>query len=366
MIVDILDLMSLCMKKRGAAMDYPENKIGLAVSRKIVSQSQSEKLIKFFGETKFIKRTGIAIVFGAIAFISILGAFGAAIGKTFGSAGLLSISILYAVIAGFFSWFLIVKREKRFAGGISALIAVAMFPFVIAALEQILGLWPDNIALFQGYHFWAYGSWLMIELTTIGAGCIAVALTRCPFIIIPVLLSLWHFSMDLSSIIARQHYAEDSSSQIGSMIFSIVLLAVSFIADRRTREDYSFWGYLFGCFALIAGISSMELSPSVQIFGVILFTVIFFTAAFFLERRLLFIMGSFSLFAVVSFFLTKIFTDATVLFFCLSAFGAAQLSVFFLYLRKENDLFRSFENKIPGFLRKKKPYYRSYGFLSRR
>lgn len=347
-------------------MDYPENKIGLAVSRKIVSQSQSEKLIKFFSEMKFIKRTGTATVFGVISFISVFGAFGAAIAETFGSGGMLAVSAVYAAFAGWFSWFLISKREKRFAGGISALISVVMFPLMIAALEQILGLWPDDLALFQGYHFWVYGSWLMIELTTIGVGCIAIALTRCSFILIPVMLSLWHFSMDLASILSQQHYAEFDSARTGSVICGIALLVVSFVIDRRTKEDYSFWGYLFGSAALIAGISAMELAPAIQVSGVFLFAFLFFAGAFFLERRLLFIMGSLSLFAAVSFILTRIFTDSTVLFFCLAALGAALFSVFFLYLRKETDLFRSFEKKMPEILRRKKPYYRRYGFLSRR
>jgi hypothetical protein len=347
-------------------MYSPETDIGLAVSRKIVSQSQSEKMIKFFHELKYKHRTSVAIVTGLVSFALVLGAFGAAVAETVGASGLLAVSLLYASVTGVFSWFLISKREKRFAGGISALISVSMFPFVIASLEQLLGLWPEDLALFQGYHFWVYGSWLMIELTTIGAGCIAIALTRCPFILIPVLLSLWHFSMDIASIIAQQHYESQGSAQAGSIIFGITLLFIAYVLDRKTREDYSFWGYFFGCFALFAGISSMAAPAPVIFAAVVCFIVLSLTGAFFLERRLLFIIGNLSMFAVVSLLMSNAFTDTAVLFFSLSALGTAQISVFFLYLRRETDLFRSFEKKLPRSLSKRKPYYRRYGFLSRR
>jgi hypothetical protein len=31
-----------------------------------------------------------------------------------------------------------------------------------------------------------------------------------------------------------------------SLLFGLLMLVATYVIDRRTREDFAFWGYLFG------------------------------------------------------------------------------------------------------------------------
>jgi hypothetical protein len=344
-------------------MGFPENTVGLAVARKIIVQAQAEKLISFLVEMKSNRFLRVAQISATIALLALLGGFGTAISDLFGGVGLLVNACAYGLFFAFTAWYLTTKRKKRTAGGIAALIAVFMVPFAVCGIEQLLGVWPDDLDMFQGYNFWLYGIWLMIELSTVGVGFIVLAFVRFSFVIIPILLALWHFAMDLSAVITQQPHTNFDSARIGSVVYGILLLCISIYLDRRTKEDFSFWGYLFGLTALFVGLSSMEISSLSYVVVFMSISVFLLTLTPFLERRIFLFFGTSALFASISYLLNGMFEDTIVLFFCVMALASVFISIVMLYLRNEHRINKGYEKKLPVFIRKLKPHQRRYGYL---
>jgi hypothetical protein len=353
-------------KERSLFMGFPENTVGLAVARKIIIQAQAEKLISFLIEMKSNRFLRVAQISATIALLAMLGGFGTVISDLFGGVGLLVNACVYGLFFAFTAWYLTTKRKKRTAGGIAALIAVFMVPFAACGIEQLFGVWPDNLEMFQGYNFWLYGSWLMIELSTVGVGFIVLAFVRFSFVIIPVLLALWHFTMDISAVITQQPHTNFESARIGSVVYGILLLCVSIYLDRRTKEDFSFWGYLFGLTALFVGLSSIEISSLSYIIIFISISLFSLIIAPFLERRIFLFFGAAALFASISYFLNGLFEDTVVLFFCIVALASVFISIIMLYVRNEYLMYKGYEKKLPAFIRKLKPHQRRYGYLARK
>jgi hypothetical protein len=67
-------------------------------------------------------------------------------------------------------------------------------------------------------------------------------------------------SMDLTPIIfGKDEYSWDERKWV-SMIFGLVILLVAYLADlrNRVRQDFAFWGHLFGVVAFWGGLSLMD------------------------------------------------------------------------------------------------------------
>src|SRR5918992_6282183 len=65
-------------------------------------------------------------------------------------------------------------------------------------------------------------------------------------------------SMDLTPLIYGRLYYEAQGYQVVSLVFGLVVLVGAYLVDRRTEEDYAFWGYLFGMFAFWGGLTLLE------------------------------------------------------------------------------------------------------------
>src|SRR5947208_13588298 len=71
-------------------------------------------------------------------------------------------------------------------------------------------------------------------------------------------------SMDLTPFIyGRSDFTWNQCLWV-SLWFGLAFLGVSFLVDRRTRDDYAFWGYLFGTLAFWGGLSLMESQSEVS------------------------------------------------------------------------------------------------------
>jgi hypothetical protein len=279
--------------------------------------------------------------------------------ERFGGGGILAISLSYAVafaVAGGLLWR---HKDLKVPGGLLVTAAVCMAPLAVYGFESTTGLWlqgmPGEYADFYDY---IEGGWFPMEITTVAAGLVALRFYRFPFLTAPVAFALWFMSMDLTPLVYGSSYYEAQGYQTVSLVFGLVVLVGAYLVDRRTEEDYAFWGYLFGMFAFWGGLTLLEGGSELDWFfyglinaGLILLSVL-------LQRRVFVVFGALGVFGYVGHLAWEIFEDSLLFPFVLSAAGLAIIALGILYAKNRDKIEGAVVRTIPTNIRRLLPMER--------
>ena len=186
---------------------------------------------------------------------------------------------------------------------------------------------------YRDFYDYIKGGWFPIEVSTVAAGLVALRYFRFPFLTAPIAFALWFMCMDLTPLIYGSHYYEAQGYQMVSLVFGLVVLAGAYLVDRRTEEDFAFWGHLFGMFAFWGGLTLLEGGSALDWFlyglinaGRILLSVL-------LQRRVFVVFGAAGVFGYVGHLAWEIFEDSLLFPFALSAAGLAIIALGILYAK---------------------------------
>ena len=334
-----------------------------AASEGVISGGQAEELWRTLegreaGRPRF-DLPHVAYYFGALVVISAMGWFMTLGWERFGGGGILAISLVYAasfVAAGGLLWR---RRDLRVPGGLLVAMAVCMTPLAVYGFERTTGLWLGRAPGEYGdFYAWISGGWFPMEVCTVVAGLLALRFFRFPFLTAPVAFSLWFMSMDLTPLIYGPDYYGDGY-QLVSLFFGLAVLICSYLVDRRTREDYAFWGYLFGMFAFWGGLTLLEGGGELEwlFYGLVNLTLVFLSVL--LQRRVFIVFGSLGVFGYVGHLAWEIFEDSLLFPFVLSAVGLAIIALGILYARNRERLEREILSRVPEGLRRLLPHDRA-------
>ena len=202
----------------------------------------------------------VAYYFGALVVISAMGFFMTLAWSSVGGIGLTALALAYAVafwLAGESLW----TRGLFTPGGLLFTVAVSMTPLAVYGIQDATGLWPQGDPdAYRDYYTYVRGSWIIIELATVGIGTAAIVARPFPFLTAPIAFALWFMSMDLTPLVfGASEYTWESRKWV-SMWFGLVMLLVAYGVDLKNhlRQDFAFWGYLFGVMAFWGGLSLMD------------------------------------------------------------------------------------------------------------
>ncbi|MBI4402107.1 MAG: DUF2157 domain-containing protein [Nitrospirae bacterium] len=327
-----------------------------AASEGLISSEQVEALWKAL-ESRSTTRAHfdlphVAYYFGALIVISSMGWFMTLAWERFGGGGIFLISVIYAVcfiLAGQTLWY---KENLKVPGGLLFTMAVCMTPLAIYGLERLTGIWPQgDPGVYRGYHIWVKGSWFLIEVGTIIAGLIALKFVRFPFLTAPIAFSFWYMSMDLTPLLFGKTDFSWPESLLVSLWFGFAVLLVAYIIDRRTKEDYAFWLYLFGMLAFWGGLSLMESESEFNKFMYCLINVGLMILSVLLERGVFMVFGALGVFGYLGHLASKVFKDSLMFPFALSFLGIAIIYLGIKYQRNREFIERSMLGLMPESLR---------------
>jgi len=203
------------------------------------------------------------------------------------------------------------------------------------------------------------GSWFFMEFGTIVAGLVTLRFIRFPFLTAPVAFSLWYMSMDLTPLLfGRTAFTWDERLWV-SLWFGLAMLIVSYFVDRRTKEDYAFWGYLFGLSAFWFGLSLMESSSELNKFlyclinlGLIVFSVL-------LQRRVFIIFGSLGVAGYFGHLAYRVFKHSLMFPFAVTLIGLFVIYLGIKYQRNQDSIERYMLTHIPAGIKRWLPTERS-------
>jgi hypothetical protein len=334
-----------------------------AASEGVISGGQAEDLWRALegrdsGRPRF-DLPHVAYYFGALVVISAMGWFMTLGWERFGGGGILAISLVYAacfVVAGSLLWR---ERDLKAPGGLLVTMAVCMTPLAIYGFERMTGLWLQGVpGEYRDFYGWIEGGWFLMEVGTVVAGLAALRFFRFPFLTAPIAFSLWFMSMDLTPLIYGTDYYGDGY-QLVSLFFGLAVLICSYLVDRRTEEDYAFWGYLFGMFAFWGGLTLLEGGSELDWFFYGLVNLALVILSVLLQRRVFIVFGSLGVFGYVGHLAWEIFEDSLVFPFVLSAVGLAIIALGILYARNRERVERGVLSRVPKGLRRLLPTERT-------
>ncbi len=331
-----------------------------AAGRGLISQDQADELWRALDERienqQRFDLANVAYYFGALVVMGAMGWFMTEAWERLGGGGIFLVSLAYAlcfVFAGRALWF---KRGLKVPGGLLFTMAVCMTPLAVYGLQRFVGIWPqDDPGTYRNYHVWVKGSWLLMEVGTIAAGLAALRFVRFPFLTAPIAFTLWYMSMDLTPLLfGKNEFGWDERLWV-SLVFGLVMLVVSFLVDRKTKEDYAFWGYLFGLAAFWGGLSLMNSDSELNKFLYCLLNCALVLLSVALDRRAFIVFGASGVLGYLGYLAHRVFRDSLLFPFALSFLGIAIIALGIFYQRNRGRIEAAVLSVVPGGLRRLLP-----------
>jgi len=341
-------------------MEISRKDLDWAVTQGLMSAEQAEALWTALenraGARPRFDLATVSYYFGALIVISAMGWFITEAWERFGGGGIFLIATIYGVcfvLAGKGLW---AKSGLRIPGGLLYTMAVCMTPLAIYGLERLTGIWPQgDPGMYHGYHVWVKGSWLLMEVATIIAGLAALRFVHFPFLTAPIAFCLWYMSMDLTPLLfGKMEFTWDERLWV-SLCFGLLVLVGAYLVDRKTKEDYAFWGYLFGMLAFWGGLSLMKSDSELNRFLYSLINLGLMVLSVLLQRRVFIVFGALGVFGYLGYLAHRVFRDSLLFPFALSLLGILVIYLGIKYQRHREEIERFLLTRVPVGLRRLLP-----------
>ena len=243
------------------------------------------------------------------------------------------------------------QKGQTTPGGLLFTLAVWMVPLGVYGLERATGLWPQNYpGAYRGYYTWVKGSCLLMEAATVIAGALAIWKRPFPFLTFPIAFALWFMSMDLTPMLfGKDEYSWDERKWV-SMMFGMAMLLAAYLWDLRThvRQDFAFWGYLFGLAAFWGGLSMMDSGSELGKFIYFLINVTLVIVSVLLRQRVFIVFGGVGVLGYLGHLSYSVFKDSLVFPVVLTIGGVGLIYLGVLYQRHRDSIAARIQAQVPA------------------
>jgi hypothetical protein len=331
-----------------------------AVTAGILDAKQASALWTFLAqresESPTFKPAHILYYLGGMIAIGAMTLFMTLGWERFGGNGLLFIALAYALIALGLTGMLL-RRRLPLPAGITATLAVVMVPLAVYGAQHMLGFWPlDNRGLaYREYHTVIDWRWIMMEFATLIAGAIALWRYRLPFLMLPVAVTLWYMSMDLSPFLfgGDSHAFFSDRGKLVSTMFGIATIVVAVCVDMRSRagKDFAFWLYIFGALTFWGGLTAMNSGSELGKLFYCGVNVLMIGLGAALGRRVFAVLGGLGIAFYLGHLSHTIFRDSLLFPLALTAIGLGVIAVGVKWQRHEAAIGAWCRSFLPGPLR---------------
>ena len=265
----------------------------------------------------------IAYAAGALLVVFALGWFLAERWRELGTAGVLAVSVGYAIAFAATATAL-ARRGFSVASGLTATLATAVTPIWTFAILRLAGEWPmvtwtDPLSSYQP---WVASRWIILELATIGVALVAVRRVRFFTIALPIAVGVAAFLVHLGQALGDP----ETSWYVGPFYLCVVgtvMLAIAYEVDRRQprAEDYALWFYIAAILALLVGYVQVWNRIGLWRHALPLVAVALVLAAVYLKRRVLLVAAGLAAFGYLGYLALDVFDDVVALPVALAGLG---------------------------------------------
>ncbi len=322
-----------------------------AVARGLLGEQQADNLWDFLAgrreDTPGFRMNHILYYLGGLIAIGAMSLFMTLGWEAFGGWGLLAIALAYGVGGIWLTEFLL-RRRLPIPAGITAAFVVVLTPLAIYGLQSGLGLWVEG-RVYRDYHNYIDWRWLFMELATLAVAAIALYCYRLPFLIMPVAVTLWYLSMDLTPFIFGQEDTTWELRKLVSLWFGLLMLLFAFWVDLRTRhtKDFAFWLYLFGLLAFWGGLSMMRSDSELSKFFYLCINLGLIVIGAILSRRVFAVFGGLGVTGYLGHLAYTVFKNSILFPFALTGLGLALVFLGILWQKHERRITTKLRSLLP-------------------
>ncbi len=335
-------------------MKISQRMMNKAVEAKIITEEQSHRLIKFlknlpdqgleFNLTNTLYYFGGLIAIGAMTIFVSLG------WELYGGGWILMLSIFYALLG----IALVHKFNNEgyiIPAGVCATFVIFLVPLAIYGFQKLMGWWPSDSA-YQDYYRYTKWNWIYMELSTIAVGVIMAWFYRYPFMIMPISITLWCLSMDVTILINNGEYNYKLGAQI-SLYFGLAMILLAFWVDIRSRYlgDYAYWLYLVGGIAFWTGLTLQPWDSELSKFLYMCINVIMILVGVILKRKVFVLFGTFGFCFYLGYLAYKVFEYSYLFPVALTFFGMGIIYLGILWQKNEATITTKMRSFLPSALR---------------
>jgi hypothetical protein len=335
-------------------LNFTKKNLEDAVNENILSFEQSEKLIYFlnkqpdtapkFDFTHVLYYMGGMIAIGAMTLFMNLG------WESFGGVGIVFISLFYASV-GLKLTNIFKSKGLVIPAGICGTFVIVLTPLAVYGLQHALGVWPDD-SVYKEYHQYIKWHWLYMELSTLVVGVIIAWKYKYPFLIMPISVTLWYLTMDISVMINGGEYSWELRKLV-SMYTGLLMIALAFWVDIRShnKADYSFWIYLFGVMTFWGGMSLLHSDSELSKFIYFMTNLFMVFTGVLIVRRVFVIFGAIGCSSYIGHLASDIFHDSWLFPITLTVLGLFVIYIGVLWQKNEIEITSKARSFLPQALR---------------
>jgi hypothetical protein len=275
--------------------------------------------------------------------------------ERFGGKGLLLISAFYCIVAIALTEFLLGRGQLSLPAGITAGLAVVMVPLAVYGTQHLLGFWPvdgSTVWAYRDYHTRIDWRWLLMEFATLAAAAVALWRYRLPFLVMPLAVTLWYMSMDLTPFLFGGEAAElfSNRGKLVSTWFGIAMTLIAFWVDVRSRQprDFAFWLYVFGVLTFWGGLTSMDSNSEIGKLLYCCINLLLIAIGAALSRRVFAVFGGIGVTIYLGYLSHTLFKDSMLFPVALTAIGLSVVAAGVYWQRHETTIGTWLRSLLPG------------------
>ncbi|RUO68754.1 DUF2157 domain-containing protein [Idiomarina ramblicola] len=335
-------------------MNITRKSLSQAVDKNILSSSQAEELFQFLkaesqGQPQFrfnhvLYYLGGLIAIGAMTLFMNLG------WESLDGAGIVLISLVYAAI-GLKLTHVFSSKSLSIPAGICATFVVCLTPLAMYGLQQWLGVWPDE-TVYREYHRYIKWHWIYMELGTLAVGVIVAWKYKYPFLVMPIAVTLWYMTMDITVMIAGGDLSWELRKLV-SLYTGLLMIGLAFWVDIRSRDtaDYAFWIYIFGALVFWSGLSFRDSDSEISNFVYFCINLVMIGVGTLLARRVFAVFGALGVCGYLSYLAYDVFTDSWLFPVALTIIGLGIVYLAVLWQKHEQAITQKSRAWLPIALR---------------
>jgi hypothetical protein len=188
-----------------------------------------------------------------------------------------------------------------------------------------------------------------MELATLATGAVMLWRYSLPFLVMPVAVTLWYMSMDLTPFLFGEADTTWTLRKLVSLWFGLLITLLAFWVDVRTRhdKDYAFWLYLFGVIAFWGGLSMMHSDSEINKFIYLCINLIMIAVGATLSRRVFAVFGGLGAAGYLGHLAYDVFKDSTMFPFVLTLIGLGVIYLGIIWQRHEETTSGKLRRLLP-------------------
>jgi hypothetical protein len=321
-----------------------------AVEAQIITEEQSQRLIMFLKDLPeqgpAFNLTNVLYYFGGLIAIGAMTVFMGLSWELYGAGGIFLLSLSYSIL-GLGLAHTCKNKHLDIPAGICATFTICLTPLSLYALQKLLGWWPDDQIKYYEYHHYIKWNWIFMELGTLMVGVTLAWIYRYAFMVMPIAVTLWYMSMDLTSMIKGSYDFELAA--IVSMYFGLITTLIAFWVDVRSAnsKDYAFWLYIFGVMAFWIGLTSQSSDSELSKFFYMCINLLLIGSGVILNRKVFVLFGALGVCCYVGHLAYQVFEYSYLFPVALTLIGVGIIYLGVLWQKNEAALTHRLRSFLP-------------------